>query len=78
MYIIGFSGAKARCGCEMTWDRIRLCPEMLWMEQQFGDGEASSVLKEVGVPLGWRECLFEAAKIAGRKPCEAAVQRCAL
>jgi len=52
----------------MTRDRVRLCPEMMWMEQQFGDGEASSVLKELGVPPGWRECLFEAAKMAGWKP----------
>lgn len=78
MYIVGFSEAKARCGCVMTRDRVRLCPEMMWMERQFGDGEASSVLKEIGVPPGWRECLFEVARMAGGKPYETAVQRYAL
>ena len=48
------------------------------MEQQFGDGEASSVLDEIGVPPGWRECLFEATKMAEGKPYETAVHRCAL
>ena len=78
MCIIGFSEAKERCGCKITWDRVRLCPEMMWMEQEFGGGEASSVLKEIGVPLGWRECLFEAVNMAGGKPYETAVQRCTL
>ena len=47
--VVGFSEAKARCGCEMTRDCVRLCPEMMWMEQQFGDGETSNVLREAAV-----------------------------
>lgn len=56
VYIVGFSEAKARCGCEMSRDRVRLCPELMWVEQQFGGGETNSVLKEIGVPSGWRGC----------------------
>jgi len=70
VYVVGFSEAKARCGCEMTRDRVRLCPEMMWIEQKFGDGETNSVLKEIGVPPGWRGCLAEATKMAIGKPHE--------
>jgi len=76
--IVGFSEAKARCGCEMTRDWVILCPEMMWMEQRFGDGETSSVLKEIGVPPGWRVCLFEAVKMAGGKPYRTTVRGRAL
>ena len=60
VYIVGFSEAKARCGCEMTKDRVRLCPELMWVERRFGNGETNSVLKEIGVPPGWRVCLDQA------------------
>jgi len=50
VYIVGFSEAKARCSCEMTWDRVRLCPELKWVEQQLGNGETNVVLEEIGVP----------------------------
>ena len=65
MYIVGFSEAKERCGCEITRDRVRLCPEMMQMEQRFGDGETNNVLKEIGVPPGWRGCLIGATETAG-------------
>jgi hypothetical protein len=77
VYIVGFSAAKARCGCEMTRDRLKLCPELIRIEQLFGDGETNSVLKEIGVPPTWREYLGEAARMAGRKH-ETAVNRCTL
>lgn len=77
VYIVGFSEAKARCGCEMTRDRVRLCPELMWIEQQFGNGETNSVLNEIGVPPGWREHLAEAVKMVGGKY-ETPVHRCAL
>ena len=77
VYIVGFSEAKPRCGCEITRDRVRLCPEMAWVEQQFGDGETNGVLKEIGVPLGWRGCSAEAARVAGGR-CETSVHGCAL
>jgi predicted Ser/Thr protein kinase len=57
VYITGFSEAKTRCGCEMTRDRVRMCTELKRMEQQFGDGGTNKVLKEIGVPPGWRVCL---------------------
>lgn len=63
VYIVGFSQAEERCGCEITKDRVRLCPEMMWAEEQFGDGETNNVLKEIGVPPGWRMCLNEATWI---------------
>lgn len=78
MFIVGFSEAKARCGCEMTKDRVRLCPEMMLMEQQLGDGETNSVLKEIGVPPGWRGCLRQATEMAKGTPYETSVHRCAL
>jgi len=65
VYIVGFSEAKARCGCEMTRDRVKLCPELAWVEQQFGDGETNGVLNEIGVPPGWRGCFAEATRVAG-------------
>lgn len=63
VYIIKFSGASTRCGCEMAWDRVRLCPELKEMERKFGHGEASAVLKEIGVPDGWRMCLYEPTRM---------------
>jgi len=78
VYIVGFSEAKARCGCEMTRDRVRLCPEMMWVEQQFGKGDDSNVLREIGIPPGWRRCLVEATKGAGGKPRETATRRCTI
>ena len=69
VHIVGFSEAKARCACELTWDRVRLCPELTWVEQQFGDGGTNGVLEEIGVPPGWRGCSAEATRVA-RGKCE--------
>ena len=77
VYIVGFSEAKARCGCEISWVRVRLCPEMTRLEQQFGDGKTNGVLEEIGVPRGWRGCSAEATGVAGGK-CETSVHMCAL
>ena len=63
VYMVSFFYAEARCGCEMTRDRVRLCPELLRVEQRFGNGETNNVLDEIGVPPGWRENLVEAAGI---------------
>jgi len=72
--IVGFSEAKPRCGCEITRDRVRLCPEMMQIEQEFGGGETNSVLEEIGVPPGWRGCLTEATEMGGG-PYETAAHR---
>ena len=61
----------------MTRDRVRLCPELMWIEQQFGDGGTNGVLEEIGVPPGWRGCLAEAIRMAGRRY-ETSVHRRAL
>jgi hypothetical protein len=53
--IVGFARADRECTCDITWFRVKLCPEMRWIELDWGDGETSSVLKEIGVPAGWRE-----------------------
>jgi len=62
VYVVGFSEAKARCGCEMTWDRVRPCPELAWVELQFGDGGTNGMLEEIGVPPGWKGCSAEATR----------------
>ena len=71
VYIIDFSKAKARCGCELTRDRIRLCTELVQMERQLGDGKTNRVLEEIGVPP-WILMAYEV------KPDETAAPRCAL
>ena len=78
VFVVGFSRAKARCGCEMTRDRLRLCPEMMWMEQELGDGGANKVLNEIGVPPGWERSLLEAAMVSERMPTQTAVHKRAL
>lgn len=64
IYVVDFAMAYARCGCEMTKDRVRLCAEAKLMEQAFGDGETNSVLKEIGVPPGWRVCLNQTTRVS--------------
>ena len=78
MYVVGFSKAKRRCDCEMTRDRVRLCPEMMQIEQQFGNGETNNVLEEIEAPPCLSGCLTEAARSAGGKPHETAFHRRAL
>ena len=78
VFIVGFSKATPRCGCEMTRYRVRLCPEMMQMERQLGDGRTNTVLEEIGVPHGWRTCLTEATGTPGDKPHEMATRRYAL
>ena len=77
VYIVGFSEAKVRCGCEMTWGRVKLCPELEWVEQRLGNGETNAVLEEIGVPPGWRGCSSEATRGTGGE-CETPVHRCAV
>ena len=67
VFLVGFSTAK-RCGCVMTRDQLKLCPEMMWMEQELGDGGDNRVLKEIGVPCGWERSLLEAARMSGQMP----------
>lgn len=64
VFILDFSEARKRCGCEISWERVRLCKEMKWMEQQFGDGQTNRVLEEIGVPPGWRVCLNGVTEIS--------------
>ena len=67
VYIVDFSEAKTRCGCEMTKDRVMLCPELKQMEEQLGDGKTNDVLKEIGVPPEWRACLKQDHQAFSRK-----------
>ena len=75
VFVVGFSEAKTRCGCEMTRDQLKLCSEMMWMERELGDGGANAVLEEIGVPFGWERSLVEAVKISEWKPGETAVRK---
>ena len=78
VYIMGFSKAQSRCGCEMSNARVKLCQELMQMELELGDGGTNKVLEEVGAPRGWREYLMGGATtIARGKHQQTAVRRCA-